>query len=180
MKLRSECGKDSLTCAFQRPNTKGGRLEPMPDNDEELRSSSGFSLASGIGQSTITLKFDPAQFSQLLSALQQGPGSAAAIQQIGSDLKWLINEFIQFEGKEETDMADVKKDIVSLQAQVTANTTVEASAITLINGIAAQLATAIASGNPAQLDALQAQLATSATALAAAVTANTPAAPAAH
>lgn len=68
----------------------------------------------------------------------------------------------------------MKQDIVSLTAQVAQNTTVEGSAITLINGIAAQLANAIAANDPAALDALQAQLASSATALAAAVTANTP------
>ena len=76
--------------------------------------------------------------------------------------------------KEDINMANVQKDIVSLTAQVAQNTSVEASAVTLIQGIAAQLATAIASGDPAALDALQAQLATSATALAAAITANTP------
>lgn len=63
----------------------------------------------------------------------------------------------------------------ALVAQVTENTTVEASAVTLIQGIAAQLA-----GNPtpAQVDALAAELKTSSDALAAAVAANTPAAPA--
>jgi hypothetical protein len=79
--------------------------------------------------------------------------------------------------KEETDMANVQKDIVSLTAQVAQNTSVEESAVTLINGIAAQLAAAIAAGNPAALDALQAQLAASASDLGAAITANTPAAP---
>jgi hypothetical protein len=60
----------------------------------------------------------------------------------------------------------------ALTAQVAASTTVEQSAITLIEGIAAQLA-----GNPtpAQVTALSTSLQTSATALAAAITANTPA-----
>jgi hypothetical protein len=60
----------------------------------------------------------------------------------------------------------------ALTAQVAASTTVEASAVTLIQGIAAQLA-----GNPsaAAVTALSAQLSSSATALAAAVAANTPA-----
>jgi hypothetical protein len=61
----------------------------------------------------------------------------------------------------------------ALVAQVTADTTVEASAITLIQAIAAKLAS---NPTPAQVTALSAQLSASATALAAAVTANTPAA----
>ena len=63
-----------------------------------------------------------------------------------------------------------------LQAQVAQNSSVEGSALTLIQGLAAQLAAAIAAGDPAALTTLQTQLATSATALAAAVKANTPAA----
>ena len=61
----------------------------------------------------------------------------------------------------------------ALVAQVTANTTVEGSAVVLINSIAAQLA---ANPTPAQVSALSAQLKTSADALAAAITANTPSA----
>lgn len=61
----------------------------------------------------------------------------------------------------------------ALVAQVTANTDVEASAVALIQGIAAQLA---ASPTPAQVSALSSQLKTSADALAGAITANTPAA----
>ena len=69
--------------------------------------------------------------------------------------------------------------LTDLQAQVAQNTSVEASAVQLIQGIAQQLATAIAGGDTAQLQALTASLSSSAAALAAAVTANTPAAPAA-
>ena len=61
----------------------------------------------------------------------------------------------------------------ALVAQVTANTDVEASAVTLIQGIAAQLAN---SPTSAQVSALSSQLKTSADALAGAITANTPAA----
>ena len=65
-------------------------------------------------------------------------------------------------------------DLAALTAQVTQNTTVEQSAITLIQGLAAQL---VANANdPAAIAALAASLNTSATSLAAAVTANTPAA----
>jgi hypothetical protein len=68
--------------------------------------------------------------------------------------------------------------IDDLTAQVTQNTSVESSAVTLIQGIAAQLAAA--GTDPVALAALTAQLTSSATALAAAVAANTPAAPAAQ
>jgi DNA-binding GntR family transcriptional regulator len=65
--------------------------------------------------------------------------------------------------------------LTDLQAQVAQTTTVEQSAITLIEGLAAQLAAA--GTDPAALAKLQSDLASSATALAAAITANTPAAP---
>lgn len=65
--------------------------------------------------------------------------------------------------------------IDDLTTQVAANTTVEGSAITLINGLAAQLRAA--GTDPAKLAALQASLKTSGDALAAAVAANTVAAP---
>lgn len=70
-------------------------------------------------------------------------------------------------------------DLSALQAAVTNETTVVASAVTLINGIAAQIAAAAqaAAPDPAQLTALSDQLTSSASALAAAVAANTPSAP---
>ena len=67
-------------------------------------------------------------------------------------------------------------ELDALSAQVAASATVEASAITLIQGLAAQIAAA--GTDPAKLSALTASLNASATALAAAVSANTPAAPA--
>jgi hypothetical protein len=64
-------------------------------------------------------------------------------------------------------------DLGPLTAQVTANTDVEGSAVTLINGLAAQI---IALKNdPVALQALADKLKASADALATAVTANTPA-----
>jgi hypothetical protein len=76
--------------------------------------------------------------------------------------------------------ANLSANFLALQAQVAQNATVEGSAVTLIQGLATQLAAAIAAqanGDTAALPALQTQLQTSATALAAAITANTPAAP---
>lgn len=64
----------------------------------------------------------------------------------------------------------------SLTAQVAANTSVVGSAITLINGFAAQLAAA--GTDPVKLQALQDSLNSSDTALAAAVAANTSTPPA--
>jgi hypothetical protein len=71
------------------------------------------------------------------------------------------------------------KEFDDLTAQVTADTTVEASAVTLINGIAAQLAALVAAGTvtPEAVTALSNQLKTSADALSAAITANTPTSP---
>src|SRR6266550_2489713 len=66
-------------------------------------------------------------------------------------------------------------DLTGLTAQVAQTTSVEASAVALIQGIAAQLAAALASTDPTAINALQVQLAASADALAAAVAANTPA-----
>jgi beta-phosphoglucomutase-like phosphatase (HAD superfamily) len=66
--------------------------------------------------------------------------------------------------------------LTDLQAAVAAENTVIASAITLLNGLKSQLDAAIASGDPAALTALSADIAGQTAALAAAVTANTPAA----
>jgi preprotein translocase subunit YajC len=68
--------------------------------------------------------------------------------------------------------------LTDLQAAVTAETTVVASAVTLINGLAAQIASAVAANDSVALEALSTQLTASSAALSAAVTANTPAAPA--
>lgn len=82
-----------------------------------------------------------------------------------------INAVLPTLVKGQTQMAG---ELDALTTQVAANTTVEQSAVTLIQGIAAQLAAA--GTDPAKLAALSASLKTSADALAAAVTANTPAA----
>ena len=74
-------------------------------------------------------------------------------------------------------MATSAQALSDLQAQVAAQTTVEQSAVTLIQSLAAQI-TAANGVSPAAVEAVVAQFQTSAAALAAAVTANTPAAPA--
>lgn len=82
-----------------------------------------------------------------------------------------LDSLIAFVKKEHTQMA---ADLAALQAQVAQNTQVEGSAVALIQGIAAQLAAS--KNDPAAVQALVDQLGASATALAAAVAANTPAA----
>lgn len=69
----------------------------------------------------------------------------------------------------------MSKELDDLTAEVAADTAVESSAVTLIQGLAAQIAAA--GTDPVALKALTDSLTTSSTALAAAVTANTPVAP---
>ena len=84
-------------------------------------------------------------------------------------------------------MSALDDKITTLQADVTALTTTDQSAIALINGISAQIAAAVAAAQaagatPAQLQSLtdlDTAIKTQQTGLAAAVTANTPAAPSA-
>jgi len=71
----------------------------------------------------------------------------------------------------------VMASLDALKAQVDANTTLEGSAVTLIQGIAAQLQAALAGNDPAKVQALVDELQASAAPLAAAIAANTPAAP---
>lgn len=65
-----------------------------------------------------------------------------------------------------------------LQAQVQANTNLEQSAVTLIQGLAKQITDAVANNDSSALQALASQLNSSAAALGSAITANTPQAPA--
>jgi hypothetical protein len=75
--------------------------------------------------------------------------------------------------KQETILAAT---IASLQAEVTKQTGVINSATTLLNGISAQLKTALAQEDPAAIQSVIDQIDANTAALAAAVTANTPAA----
>lgn len=68
-------------------------------------------------------------------------------------------------------------ELDTLEATVSRNTEVDASAIALLTGLKQKLDEAIASGDPARLTALSNSLGSSTDALAAAVAANTPAAP---
>lgn len=71
--------------------------------------------------------------------------------------------------------ATIMADLSALTTQVAQNTSVEESAVTLINGLAAQIKAA--GTDPAALAALVTQLQKSSSDLSAAITANTPAAP---
>ncbi len=68
----------------------------------------------------------------------------------------------------------IMADLTTLTAQVQQNTDVEASAIVLLNGLSAQIASI--KNDPVALQALADQLKTSSDSLASAITANTPAA----
>ena len=71
----------------------------------------------------------------------------------------------------------MSQELDALSAEVATVVTVEQSAITLLNGLKAALDAAIVSNDPTALTALSDQLEASKLALAAAITANTPAAP---
>lgn len=103
-----------------------------------------------------------------MSWLNRWPNSTSTIMSKLAEMDSKLDVILKGQDKE---MADLS----ALTAQVAENTTVEGSAVALIQNIAAQLATS--SGDQAAVDALAAQLKTSATALAAAVAANTVAAP---
>jgi uncharacterized protein YhbP (UPF0306 family) len=77
----------------------------------------------------------------------------------------------------QTMSANISANLQALETQIAQNVSVESSAVTLIQGIAAQLSAALANSDDAALPALVNQLNASATSLAAAVAANTPAAP---
>lgn len=64
-----------------------------------------------------------------------------------------------------------------LEAKVAAETTVEASAIKLLTELSAELKAAVASNDPTRIQAVITTLDANNAALAAAITANTPAAP---
>ena len=64
-----------------------------------------------------------------------------------------------------------------LQAAVAAQTTVDASVVTLLQGLSAQLTAALAAGDDAAVEAAAQAIASNTATLAAAVVANTPAAP---
>lgn len=76
-------------------------------------------------------------------------------------------------------LTPMANELDDLKAAVAKDTEVDQAAITLLNGLKQKLDDAIASGDPAQLSALSAQLGSNSDALAAAVLANTPAAKAA-
>lgn len=77
----------------------------------------------------------------------------------------------------QTEVEKMAGELQQLQADVAAEDTVIDSAITLLTGIKAALDAAIASGNPAALTALSADIQAKTQSLATAVTTNTPAAP---
>lgn len=91
-------------------------------------------------------------------------GGQAQLNRIESKMNTLL-------GIEVAQMAQIE----DLQAEVNENTDVTQSAITLMNGLSQQLKDALASNDPAAVQAVIDQLDQNTNSLAAAVTANTPA-----
>lgn len=83
----------------------------------------------------------------------------------------LVGYLIHHQGKRTMAALD------DLRTEVEENKTVMASAVALLQGLKAKLDEAIASGDPAELKRLSDELDTNTTALAGAVSANTPAEP---
>jgi hypothetical protein len=108
----------------------------------------------------------------------EGRKILASLARIESSLERIEAKLGIIQKEEET----IMQDLTQLTADVANDTTVEKSAVTLLQGLKARLDAAIAadqSGDPQQLAALSRQLEASTADLAAAITANTPAAPAA-
>src|SRR5271157_1381278 len=109
----------------------------------------------------------------------------AAIAALSKKVDVLGTKLDKLTAQEKTDMSALDDAIAVVQADVTQETTVDQSAMTLINGIPGLISTAVqqalaAGATPAQLAAVTAvgtAISANATALAAAVSANTPAAP---
>lgn len=83
-----------------------------------------------------------------------------------------ILQYVHLEARAET---EILMTLEELKKQVEANTALEASAVALIHGMAAQIAAV--KSDPAAVQALADSLKASADGLASAITANTPAAP---
>jgi chromosome segregation ATPase len=96
------------------------------------------------------------QLNQILSSVQANKASLTTLQ---------------------TQERNIMAALDDLQTQVQANTNLEQSAITLIQGLAKQITDAVNSNDSSALAALAGQLNTSAAALGAAIAANTPQAP---
>jgi ABC-type transporter Mla subunit MlaD len=106
---------------------------------------------------------------------------AIALARLGERLEHKLDMVLTQQGQilaalasQREEMIKMSKELDDLTSQVQKNTDVEASAVTLIQGLAAQIAAQ--ANDPAAIKALTAKLSGSADALAAAIVANTPAA----
>lgn len=102
--------------------------------------------------------------------------NSAKWQSLFRELVLIRGELATISRNQRTNQEATMATLDDLTAQVAANKTITASALALINGIAARITAA--GTDPAALAALTASLKDDDDALAAAVTANTPAAPA--
>jgi hypothetical protein len=109
------------------------------------------------------ISLDPSTQAVLAALLGAQLGEIAAI----ARLEGKLDQLLQQENQENMTLTDLK-------AKVQKNTDVASSAVTLINGLAEQLRTL--ANDPAAIQALADQLDSTDSSLAAAITANTPAA----
>lgn len=91
----------------------------------------------------------------------------------------LDNQRKQFKKLEDMDTT-LSQQVQDLGAAVAENTSVESSAVTLLQNLSGLISGAASSGDLAQVEALAQQISASSTALAASIAANTPAAPVAN
>lgn len=87
-----------------------------------------------------------------------------------AELRGLLQQLLNQEGKDMATLADLK-------AAVEAQTTVDSSVVTLLQGLSSQLAAAIAANDPAAIQAVLDGINANTKTLSDAVAANTPAAP---
>lgn len=126
-------------------------------------------------QATVRIGFDPQDLAKILAAITAlGGGASSTIQQQLDALLKQVGLVLAGQLAAQQEGVQIMADLTVLTAQVTKNTEVEGSAVVLLKGLADQIVAL--KTDPVALQALADQLKGSATALADAITANTPAA----
>lgn len=95
------------------------------------------------------------------------------LDQLIDEVRTLNRNIIKSQQQQQHNQEEAMATLEELQAEVSENTDVTGSAVSLINGLAQQLRDAIAANDPAALQALADQLDANSNALAAAIGANT-------
>lgn len=98
----------------------------------------------------------------------------SGVKSLNVQISQLREQIQQMQQSQDDEEVQIMAALDDLRTQVAQNASVEGSAVTLIQGIAAQLQQALSSGDQAALQDLTNNLKSSADSLAAAVTQNTP------